>query len=79
VTKLLGESSLANVTHSWKSFTAHKANQILGREGTFWQRESFDRLVRTEEELENVRRYVAENPERAGLRNWRWVWICGTG
>jgi REP element-mobilizing transposase RayT len=79
VAKLFEGSSLAGVTHSWKSYTSHKANAILQRGGEFWQRESFDRLVRTDEELENVKRYVAENPNRAGLRDWEWVWICGTG
>jgi hypothetical protein len=22
-------------------------------------------------------RYVSENPAKAGLRDWKWVWVCG--
>ncbi len=67
------EHSLAEIVHSWKSFTATEANRILGRSGRFWQREYFDRLVRREGEFTRVIRYVAENPARAGLRDWPWV------
>ena len=65
---------LSKVVHSWKSFTAHKANEILGRSGGFWYREYFDRLVRTDEELERIVAYVMGNPEKAGLRDWPWRW-----
>ncbi len=42
-----GTHTLSSILHSWKSFTANKANSILGREGqSFWQRESYDHLVR---------------------------------
>jgi REP element-mobilizing transposase RayT len=64
---------LAKILHSWKSFTAHEANKILMREGQFWQREYFDRLVRDEEDFEATRRYILRNPEKAGLSNWPWV------
>jgi putative transposase len=33
----------------------------------FWQEESYDRLVRDEQEFERVRSYVENNPVRAGL------------
>jgi hypothetical protein len=32
------------------------------------------RLVRDESESERPVRYVGENPAKAGLRDWRWVW-----
>src|SRR5690606_19456972 len=37
---------LPDILHSIKSYTAQKANRILGRSGAFWQRESFDRYIR---------------------------------
>lgn len=37
---------LSEILHSLKSYTAHKANRILGRTGRFWQRESFERYIR---------------------------------
>ena len=50
-----------------KGFTAHQANRLLGRSGAFWQDESFDRLVRNNEEFERIRRYIENNPVIAGL------------
>jgi len=51
-----------------KGFSAHEANRILGLTGNpFWQNGSFDRLVRSPEELERIRRYVENNPVKAGL------------
>ena len=65
---------LANIVHSWKSFTSKQANRILGRRGIFWQQEYFDRVVRNADDLEETRRYVLENPVMAGLRDWSWLW-----
>lgn len=64
---------LGDVTHAWKSFTANRANRLLRREGTFWQRESYDRLIRDVHEFERANAYVLGNPEKARLRNWPWV------
>jgi REP element-mobilizing transposase RayT len=69
--------TLASIVHSWKSFTAKKANHILGSTGAFWQREYYDHLVRDESEFEHAIRYVADNPAKAGLQNWRWTWVYG--
>jgi len=67
---------LAGIIHSWKSFTAHAANQILNRSGDFWFREYFDRFIRDERHFRNAVAYIEENPVKAGfvrLREmWRW-------
>ncbi len=68
---------LSEIIHSWKSFTAKQANQILRTEGAFWQREYYDHPVRDESELERSIRYVSRNPEKANLKQWEWVWVCG--
>jgi REP element-mobilizing transposase RayT len=77
VVRLLPGNKLADVVHSWKSFTAKRANELLGRSGSFWQREYYDHLIRDEQELERAIRYVGANPAKAGLRDWKWVWGCG--
>ena len=77
VTKLLPGQRLAAVAHSWKSFTAKEANRILERSGHFWGREYYDHLVRNEEELARMVRYVLNNPAKAGLKDWPWTWWCG--
>jgi REP element-mobilizing transposase RayT len=59
--------SLSEVTHSWKSFTAKQANVLLGRNGTFWQAESFDRFIRDEQHLVNAIQYIHDNPVKAEL------------
>jgi REP element-mobilizing transposase RayT len=63
----LGEHTLSDITHSWKSFSAHQINEILQRSGRLWQPESFDYLIRTEAQLEKFSRYILENPEKAKL------------
>ena len=74
VCRLLPGQELSKVLQGWKSFTARKANEILGRGGAFWQREYYDRLIRNGDELERAVRYGLNNPERAGLKVWKWVW-----
>jgi type I restriction enzyme R subunit len=58
---------LAQVT-SWKRFTSRQIHSALDRRGEFWQVEQFDHLVRSPEQFEYLRRYVAENPRKSGLR-----------
>lgn len=53
--------SLSKIVHSWKSYTANKANQILGRKGEFWMKDYFDRYIRNEEHFEKVIKYIAKN------------------
>jgi REP element-mobilizing transposase RayT len=60
-----------------KGRTGHMANRMLGRTGTpFWQDESFDHWIRSDEELHNLIKYVEENPVKAGLvelpKQWPW-------
>lgn len=65
--------SLSSILHSWKSFTAHQVNKLLGRAGTLWQRESYDHLIRDAADFHHHVAYVRENPIAAGLKNWKWV------
>jgi len=77
VVRLFPGQSLAKIVHAWKTFTAKQANRILGRGGKFWQREYYDHLIRGEADFGRALKYVAENPDKAGLKNWNWVWIGG--
>ena len=63
----LGSWTLANIVHSWKSFTAKEANAILSRSGPFWAREYFDRAIRDQVHHLNAVSYVEANPVQAGL------------
>ena len=77
VVRIFPRHSLAEVIHAGKSFSAKRANRLLCRSGTFWQREYYDHLIRDENEFEHAVRYVRENPEKARLQNWGWVWVGG--
>jgi REP element-mobilizing transposase RayT len=68
--------SLSKILHSWKSYTGTQANKILERRRTFWEREYFDHLVRSGEDLVRFARYFRENPRKSGLPGWPWVWVC---
>jgi putative DNA methylase len=60
-------SPLSSIMHSLKSYTANRANEVLGRRGQFWQHESYDHWVRDLEELERIVNYIRRNPVEAGL------------
>ena len=66
------ESQLAQCD-SWKHYTAVQINRALGRRGRFWQEDGFDHLVRSAEQFERFRRYIADNPLRAGLRPGEYI------
>lgn len=53
---------------SWLHYTAYRIHQAIGAKGRFWQQEPFDHLVRRPEHYEYLRRYIADNPQKAGLR-----------
>jgi REP element-mobilizing transposase RayT len=57
---------LEGILQGWKSFTAHVINRRLSRRGQFWQRESFDHIVRSPAHLERFHRYIRQNPAKAG-------------
>ncbi|HEV7239019.1 MAG TPA: transposase [Thermoanaerobaculia bacterium] len=61
-------SDLEKVLHSWKSYTAHAIDR-----GVIWQREYFDRVIRSPEHFNETRAYIRNNPAKAGLVNWPWV------
>jgi len=69
---------LFRILQSLKRYTAREANNILARSGPFWQNESYDHVVRNEEELSQLFWYVVFNPVKAGLvgdwKEWRWTY-----
>ncbi len=76
--KPLPGHDLEGILHSWKSYTAHRINKMLGRTGQFWEHESFDHLLRSAKQLERMRHYIRENPQKAGLTDG-FIVGCGTG
>ena len=67
---------MARIVHGWKTYTARRANQTLGRAGRFWQPDYFDRYVRNPRHFRAVVQYIEANPVRVGLcrqtEDWPW-------
>ncbi|RYD30674.1 MAG: transposase [Verrucomicrobiaceae bacterium] len=67
---------LGTIVKSWKIFTAQGINQNLGRTGTVWSKDCFDRYIRDNDHLADARAYIRNNPVKAGLcgtsEEWRW-------
>lgn len=70
----LAGHALPAIMKSWKGFIARAANRQLNRTGEFWQPEYYDHLIRDAPDFAHAVEYVRQNPEKAGLKNWRWVW-----
>ena len=58
----LGKNTLSEAVQEWKSVSAHRINKALGKKGEFWQKEYFDHIVRSAEQLEKFKRYIQNNP-----------------
>jgi putative transposase len=75
---LLGATDVVELCRSWKKFTATKINHELNRKGRFWQEESFDHLVRSPEQFEYLRGYIANNGPAARLPKSNYLhWSLG--
>jgi len=80
-------AKLSEIMRWLKAATANRANRVLGKTGeAFWQREYYDRWVRSDKELSSVISYVEGNPVSAALvacpEDWPWSsakWSSATG
>jgi REP element-mobilizing transposase RayT len=59
--------SLTKIFGLFKRFTGKKINEILEQEGRVWVDENFDHWCRTPDKEERVKKYIANNPVKAGL------------
>jgi REP element-mobilizing transposase RayT len=59
--------TLDKILHSWKSFTANEINKLLQRDGSLWQHEGYDHIVRSPDALWTIARYITDNPRKAGI------------
>lgn len=63
-----------DIVHSINRFTAIECNRVLGKQGQFWQHESYDHWVRDVDELERIIDYIEGNPVKAGLVSFADQW-----
>jgi REP element-mobilizing transposase RayT len=70
--------ALDKILHSWKSFTAQRANELLARAGPFWARDYYDRYIRDEQHFMRIVAYIEENPVKAGFVKSAEEWKFGS-
>lgn len=58
---------LQNIMKRIKGPSAIYANRLLNRSGKFWQRESYDHVIRNAREFKNIAAYILNNPVKAGV------------
>ena len=70
--------SLSDILHGIKSVSAHRINKLREREGSVWDKESFDRLIRSESDLQEKFSYICRNPWEAKVvgadQDYPWLW-----
>ncbi len=70
--------SLSEILQTIKSYTAHAINRLTKSKGALWESESFDRMIRSENDLHEKFRYIVRNPYDAGVvratEEYPWVW-----
>jgi REP element-mobilizing transposase RayT len=69
--------TLSDILHSWKSFTSHEINKRLPiKVVPLWQGESYEHLIRDDEDLHRCCLYTLMNPVNARLcarpEDWQW-------
>jgi hypothetical protein len=64
--------------HSIKLFSAHRINELEKKSGSVWEKEHFDRYVRSGRDLEEKFHYIVRNPSNSGVagqnEDYPWVW-----
>src|SRR5204862_6302781 len=62
-----------------KSFSAHEINEIDKKKVAVWERERFDRYVRSDRDLQEKFEYILRNPWNSGVaqqnEDYPWVWV----
>ena len=61
-----------------KRVSALKINELIGENGAFWHRNYFDRMMRTEHQLETTILYIVNNPRYLKPGEYT-IWVRGLG
>jgi hypothetical protein len=73
-----GPFSLMDIMQAIKSTSAHRINKLLNRKGKVWLDESYDRVLRNEENVQQKVEYMMLNPcERAWFVTRSSIGGCG--
>jgi putative transposase len=80
LTSIIHQEGFFRVLQSLKRHTARKSNELLDMTGNaFWGEESYDHVVRDDEEFVRIIDYIVQNPVKAGLvskwEEWRFTYL----
>jgi RecG-like helicase/REP element-mobilizing transposase RayT len=72
--------SLTELMRSLKSFTAREINRAKGKVGPMWEKETFDRYIRSDGDLAEKFHYILRNPWDSGVakqnEDYPWLWTA---
>jgi len=72
--------SLTELMRSLKSFTAREINRTERKTGAVWEKETFDRYIRSDRDLAEKFHYTLRNPWDAGVakqnEDYPWIWTA---
>jgi alanyl-tRNA synthetase/REP element-mobilizing transposase RayT len=71
--------ALEEILQTLKSVSSHRINKLAGMKGQrVWENESFDRVIRSEDDLEEKFHYICRNPWDSGVakadEDYVWLW-----
>jgi REP element-mobilizing transposase RayT len=70
--------SMTEILQGIKSASAHRINKAARAQGPIWEKESFDRLIRSERDLQEKFHHIARNPWDANIvkqnEDYPWMW-----
>ena len=77
-----GSRSFSRVMQLLKGRSSRRIGSCCNLEGGIWQREFYDRAIRSEEDIKGIARYIVANPLRAKLvtrigdyPHWDCAWL----
>lgn len=74
---------LGELMHSIKSYSSKAIIKAGWQDQRVWEKETFDRLIRSEADLHETFGYIISNPSEAGLvshsEEYDWLWTPGDG
>jgi len=70
---------VSDIVKAWKGASNRSIRGIVGGSGPIWQREYFDRIMRTAGETYQAVRYAIENPDAIGMHEWPFRGAMGFG
>ncbi len=76
----LASFRLAKIMGGIKGASVHSVNKRLRREGSLWQDESFDHMIRSEEDFADKLLYIQMNAVETGVKrpeDYPWYWREG--